>query len=152
MQFRVPQFIEVESKVIGPFSFREFVFLAGGIGFVVMLWLWVSPLVAIVVGLPIAGLGAALAFWKPYGMPFEKLLEAAFWYATSRHIYIWKKPAPKASAPSSQENDVAARPIPYFQTTKPSRLRELAFQLDIQRRQRPKKERLEVKERLGLQV
>ncbi|GIW68730.1 MAG: hypothetical protein KatS3mg100_224 [Candidatus Parcubacteria bacterium] len=152
MQFHVPQFIELEAKIFGPLSFRQFVFLAGGVGFLAMLWFWVSSILAIVVGIPIVALGAALAFWKPYGMPFEKLLEAAFWFFTSRHLYLWQKPTSKAAPSAPQGAEGATRPIPHIQTTGPSKLRELAFRLDVQRRSRPKKEEEEVKEKLGLQL
>ena len=33
MRFLVPQFIEVEDKLFGPLSFRQFVYLVGSIGF-----------------------------------------------------------------------------------------------------------------------
>ena len=32
MQFQVPQFIEIEDKIIGPFTGRQFAFLLGGFG------------------------------------------------------------------------------------------------------------------------
>ncbi|TSC61742.1 MAG: SsrA-binding protein, partial [Parcubacteria group bacterium Athens0416_74] len=32
MQFQVPQFIEVEDKIVGPLTFKQFVFIAGGLG------------------------------------------------------------------------------------------------------------------------
>jgi len=32
MRFKVPQFIDIEDKIFGPFSFKQFVYLAGGAG------------------------------------------------------------------------------------------------------------------------
>src|SRR3972149_3654312 len=32
MRFKVPQFIDIEDKIFGPFTFKEFVYLAGGAG------------------------------------------------------------------------------------------------------------------------
>ncbi len=120
----------------------------------VMLWFWVSPFIAILIGAPFAALGVALAYWRPYGMPFEKVLEAAFWYFTSRHLYLWQKPQAKAQGGSEVAATAPAqRPIPTIRTTGPSKLRELAFQLDVQRRARPKREDPnDPKQRLGLQV
>jgi len=36
MRFTIPQFIEYEAKIIGPFTFKQFVYigLAGAVGFV----------------------------------------------------------------------------------------------------------------------
>ena len=32
MRFEVPQFIEIEDKIFGPFTWKQFVYLAGGVG------------------------------------------------------------------------------------------------------------------------
>ena len=46
MQFQVPQFIETEDKIVGPFTLRQFMYVAGaGLGsailyFTVATWLW----------------------------------------------------------------------------------------------------------------
>ena len=32
MRFQVPQFIEIESKIFGPLTFKQFIYLAGGGG------------------------------------------------------------------------------------------------------------------------
>ena len=32
MQFQVPQFIEIEDKIIGPFTVKQFIYLVGGAG------------------------------------------------------------------------------------------------------------------------
>jgi len=51
MQFQVPQFIEVEDKIIGPLTFKQFVFVGGGFGMAYVLWrvlpiLLAAPLIA----------------------------------------------------------------------------------------------------------
>ena len=46
MQFQVPQFIETEDKIVGPFTLRQFIYVAGaGLGSVILYfsvatWLW----------------------------------------------------------------------------------------------------------------
>ena len=32
MQFQVPQFLDVEDKIVGPFTIKQFIYLAGGVG------------------------------------------------------------------------------------------------------------------------
>ena len=39
MRFEVPQFIEVEDKIFGPFTWKQFIYLAGGAGAAVTLYL-----------------------------------------------------------------------------------------------------------------
>ena len=38
MQFQVPQFIEVEDKIFGPLTFKQFVYVLGGAGACYLLW------------------------------------------------------------------------------------------------------------------
>jgi len=46
MQFNVPQFIETEDKLIGPFTLKQFLYLAAGGALLVFAWyflrLWLS--------------------------------------------------------------------------------------------------------------
>ena len=41
MQFQVPQFIEIEDKIFGPLTFKQFIYLAGGVGASIVLWLYI---------------------------------------------------------------------------------------------------------------
>ena len=38
MQFQVPQFIEIEDKIFGPLTFKQFIYLAGGGGLCFLLY------------------------------------------------------------------------------------------------------------------
>ena len=40
MRFQVPQFIEVEDKIFGPLTFKQFVYVTGGVGLAVILFLF----------------------------------------------------------------------------------------------------------------
>ncbi|MEX1028389.1 MAG: PrgI family protein [Candidatus Paceibacterota bacterium] len=101
MRFHVPQYIEVENKLFGPLTLKQFIYIAGGVGGSVALWFLVPyRLVAIVLIVPVALLAGALAFYKVNEKPFIEVLEAAFYYATGSKLFIWdrrrKKPSKKA--------------------------------------------------------
>src|SRR3989338_2697311 len=91
MQFKVPQFLEIEDKIFGPFTFKQFVYLVGGAGICYILfkllgiWLGAIPILAI------AGLSAALVFYRPNGKPFINMIEAGLKYAMQNKLYIWKR-------------------------------------------------------------
>nr|HPI66783.1 PrgI family protein [Candidatus Paceibacterota bacterium] len=70
MQFRVPQFIDIEDKLFGPLTFKQFIYLAGGAGLVFVIYKTIPLVFAIFLMIPVAGLAAALAFYKPNGKPF----------------------------------------------------------------------------------
>ena len=91
MRFEVPQFIDVEDKIFGPLTWRQFLYLGGGIGMAVVLFLTTNFLVFVFVGLPIGALAVALAFLPINGRPFSYFLEAMFSFITSQRIYFWRK-------------------------------------------------------------
>jgi hypothetical protein len=94
MRFEVPQFIDVEDKIVGPFTWRQFVYIAGGAGILVTLWLLLdSFFLFILIGLPIGALAASLAFQKVNNRPFSVFLESFFTYLTRSKVYLWKKDA-----------------------------------------------------------
>ena len=47
MQFKVPQFLDIEDKIFGPFTFREFIYLAGAAGLCFVFYKWLGLLVGI---------------------------------------------------------------------------------------------------------
>lgn len=90
MQFQVPQFIETEDKIVGPFTLRQFLYiaLAGIISFILFfvleLWLWV------IVVLILFGASASLAFIKINGRSMSTIIQAAFKYTWSPRVYTLK--------------------------------------------------------------
>ncbi|MBP6904759.1 MAG: PrgI family protein, partial [Candidatus Pacebacteria bacterium] len=64
MQFKVPQFIDIEDKVFGPFTFRQFAYLAGGAGFVYLSVKILPGIVALIVAPMFAALVLALTFFN----------------------------------------------------------------------------------------
>src|SRR3989338_10252047 len=94
MQFKVPQFIDVEDKLFGPFSFRQFLYLVGGGGICFVLYELLPLFVAIILMIPVAGLAISLTFYKFNGKPFMNALESGFLYFIQTKLYIWKKSKP----------------------------------------------------------
>ena len=78
MQFKVPQFLEIEDKIFGPFTFKEFVYLAGGTGLCFMLYRALGVLLGAIPIIIIASLSLALTFYKPNSKPFINMLESIF--------------------------------------------------------------------------
>jgi len=90
MQFQVPQFIETEDKVIGPFTIRQFIYIGVGAGicamfyFIVTTWLWV------ILSIAIMGSAAAAAFIKINGRPFTNIVLSAFNFYWKPQTYLWQ--------------------------------------------------------------
>lgn len=127
MEYQVPQFIEVEDKIFGPLTLKQFIFVAGGVGLCVILILYLPTFIGVLLSIPIAILSGALAFYKVNNKNFVDMIEAAFNYYTKERLYLWKK-APKTAAP---EAPAAAVPDRQKLELTRGRLKELAWSLDI---------------------
>lgn len=91
MRYEVPQFIEIEDKIFGPLTWRQFLYLSGGLGTSVMIFLKLGVVTFILIGLPLAILAGALSFYPVNNRPFSFFLEAIFNYLRSQRLYLWKK-------------------------------------------------------------
>ena len=133
MEYQVPQFIEVEDKIIGPLSLKQFIYLAGGGGLAVLAYLYLPFILFIIVSAPILALAGALAFYKINNKPLSEILEAAFSYYVGAKLFLWHKEETKT--PSKETAPVAPEPLvakggPRLTSGK---LEELAWSLDIKK-------------------
>ncbi len=136
MRYQVPQFIEVEDKIFGPLTFKQFIYIAGGVGASIILFTFLPNFVAFLLSAPIAALAGALAFYKHNGKPFINLVESFFQYSLTNKLYIWKKTENQSQAhPSSSP----AKPLEQIQIPKlsESKLRDLSWSLDIKETSNP---------------
>lgn len=127
MEYQVPQFIEVEDKIFGPFTLKQFIYVAGGVGLCAIVLLYLPLWLGIIIALPVGGLTAALAFYKINNKPFVEIMEAAFNYYIGDRLYLWKK-----DRNVSVDAPVAAKPAdPAKLGLTQSKLKDLAWSLDI---------------------
>jgi hypothetical protein len=98
MQHKVPQFIEVEDKIFGPFTLKQFSYLAGGVGLGIIVWRTFtgSPFLIFMLA-PIAGLTLALTFLKPNQKPFIFLLQNFVFFLIKPKKLFWKNPGVEES-------------------------------------------------------
>lgn len=132
MQYKVPQFIELEDKIFGPLTFKQFLYLAaaGGIAlvFVSLLPLWL----ALILAAPFAAAGGALAFYRINERPLVVVLEHAFNYVLGHKLYLWKH-HDRVIVASPQAKTGAPPPLPTPKFSE-SKLKDLAWSLNIKDR------------------
>jgi hypothetical protein len=107
-QYKVPQDVEADDKLLGPFTFRQFVYLmiiGGLIGLGVLLWGVFPPLIIVLVP-PILLLGA-LALPLKKDQPMETYLSAVVSFYLKPHVRIWEPGEPESTiiitAPKQKE-------------------------------------------------
>ena len=135
MRFQVPQFIEVEDKIFGPLTFKQFVYVAGGIGISVVLFILLPKFIAIIISVPILIFAAALAFYKVNDKPFINVVEAFVKYTLTDKLYIWKKEDKVPEAKEALEKKEIEQV--YVPKLSDSKLKELTWSLDIKENQNP---------------
>jgi len=128
MQFKVPQFLDIEDKIFGPFTFSEFVYLAGGGGLCFIIYRAAGLFWGFIPIVLIGGLSAGLVFYRPNGKPLIEMIEAGVKYLIQDKLYIWKRSVNKKKTVSVSKT----KPEPI---TNPrlggDKLRDLAWSLDV---------------------
>lgn len=106
MQFQVPQFIETEDKIVGPFTIRQFIYIAAAFGLSAILYFMVATWLWAILSVPLWALGAALAFVKINGQPFSRIIFAALTFYWQPQKYVWQP-----ENPDLPKNESTLRPI-----------------------------------------
>jgi len=115
MQYQVPQFIDTEDKVVGPFSLRQFAFVGGAAFISAIAYFLLQTWLFIIIAFVLVGGALALSFIKINGRPLIKVATAAFYYYWKPQMYIWKAEHPIATA-SPRAPAAAVRELPPIQT------------------------------------
>jgi hypothetical protein len=104
MQFQVPQFIDIEDKVIGPFTIRQFLYLAGAGVIIFILYKVLSVTITVILAIPIIVIAAALGFYKPNNQPLMVLIKSFLGFLRKPDFYVWKKTLSKDNQPKLEED------------------------------------------------
>jgi len=94
MRFTVPQFIEHEAKIIGPLTFKQFVFVgvAGAFCFIFyFLFGKTNFSIFLTLSIIVLSVGAGLAFLKVNGRGLPTILAHFFRFTIGPRFYIWKR-------------------------------------------------------------
>lgn len=134
MQFQIPQFIEREARIVGPLTFKQFLYLAGAGVVVFFLYFTlakVNLLAFILITIVLAGIALAFAFLKIGGYSFSILLKNFFSFFIASKIYLWKKVAmPPKIIPKKEKPKKEAIEETTLKISEKSQLKKLATQIE----------------------
>lgn len=131
MRFQVPQFIDIEDKIFGPFTFKQFVYLAGGAGSAYAIWKLLPTLIAVFLIIPIIGLALALTFYKVNGKSFVEILQAYVSYSTKSKLFIWKQRKAEKKKKLLTPEKPKEHPLSNIPKLTESRLSDISWSLDV---------------------
>lgn len=92
-QYKVPQNVESEDKIIGALTLKQFLYTVAGvvIGAVSFLTMRKTPVVMLIVGLPPTALFLLLGLYQRQDQPFEALFLSLVGFMTKPRKRIWTK-------------------------------------------------------------
>ena len=129
MQFKVPQFIDVEDKLFGPFSFKQFAYMAGGAGLAFTLYKILPFWIAIFLILPVVILTVLLVFYRINNKPFAFYLQAAIYYFASSKLFIWKQRLVK---PGDEKKDIEVPTVTsIIPMSTENQIKDISWNLDV---------------------
>ena len=130
MRFQVPQFIEIEDKIFGPLTIKQFIYIAGGAGLCFILFRFLPLIIVIPLGMVVLGFSLALAFYSVNGKPLINMAQSAFGYFFSSKLYLWKKKDKSPEKAKAAQGLAGQSPI-YVPKLSQNKLHDLTWSLDI---------------------
>ncbi len=137
MNFKVPQFIERETRIIGPLTFRQFGFVGTGGFLFFILYSFsahINSTLFILLSLMIAGIFGSFAFLKIEGHPLPVLFNSFISFSSTPRTYLWErkdftsKISQKTELKKEEEKVDHSLDIKLF---KQSRLKDLSSRIEI---------------------
>src|SRR3989344_115748 len=127
-QFQVPQYIEVEDKIVASLSAKQLIYvLSAGGGALLFFSINIPSIIFWPLTLGWVGFFVTMAFGKINGQPFVTVLNNAIGHYFSTRLYIWKREDRKIKA----SEPVMAQTTQHVPRLTESRLKNLSWSLDI---------------------
>lgn len=127
-KYQVPQFLEIEDKIFGPLTLKQFLYSAAGVAIGFMFWASMPKVLAVVLGVPIVLLFFGLAFYQINGRPLAFAIETAFRFVFTPKLYLWKK---REKTPEKRAAEVLHHATQNVPKITNSKLKDLSWGLDI---------------------
>jgi hypothetical protein len=133
MRYQVPQFIEIEDKIFGPLTLKQFIYVAGGGGLCLIFFSLLPLYLTIILSVPVIAISLGFAFYQVNGRPLIVAVEHAFGYFFGHKLYLWKQREVKAT-PAPGKAPLTAAAIGSVPALSESKLKDLAWSLNIKDR------------------
>jgi len=130
MLINVPQFIDVEDKIVGPLTAKQLGWMIGMGVMLLILWKMAPKPVFFIVGIPLAILLVAMAFYRPYGQPLGSFIIFGILYFFRPKVYFWKRSGQKAAQIPQRVPANNANQLPQEKHISSESLSDLAQLLD----------------------
>lgn len=91
MLFNVPQFTDIEDKVVGPFTAKQMGWLAAGGVIIFICWSIFDSQAFFIAAVITVIVFGALAFYRPYNQPLIQLVFSGISFLFRPKMYVWRR-------------------------------------------------------------
>ncbi len=91
MRFQIPQFIETETKIVGPLTWKQFIWVALGVGLLLISFRFLTGFFLVFSSIIIITVFGAMAFLRIEEMTLLEYLINALSYALGPKKYFFRK-------------------------------------------------------------
>jgi hypothetical protein len=135
MQFQIPQFTEIEDKIIGPFTIKQFLYLLMGAFVIFILYKMLNFFIFLLLAIPVAVICIGLAFIKVNQQPLMNVIKNFFRFLKKPDFYVWKKPeAKKFDDEKIDAKIIKKEPISKKEKIIPrEKLQEIGWKIEIEK-------------------
>jgi len=135
MQFQVPQFIDIEDKVIGPLTLKQFMYLLFGGIILFVLYKLVNVFVFFILAIPIGVIFLGLAFVKIHNQPLGNIIKNLLGFLKKPDFYVWKKPTGRPATGEKRAPEIIqkAPPTKKIKPISKQKLQEIGWKVEIEK-------------------
>lgn len=132
MHYQVPQYLNIEDKIVGPLTLKQLIYLIIGGGIIFLLFNMLKFPAFIMIAVPIAIFTFLIAFYKVGNQKFSLFMISFLGFISKPNIYTWKKRPPKKPEEEPIPKIIKkAKPIKKAPTK--SGLDELQWEIEIKK-------------------
>jgi hypothetical protein len=128
MMFNVPQFIDVEDKIVGPLTWRQLLWMIGMGAALLTFFNIFEKIPFVIISIPTVLLFVAFAFYRPNGFPMTTFVFYAILFLFSPKVSVWERPTEEERSPAKAPQEALPASAP--KKIAPEKLAELARILD----------------------
>ncbi len=138
MRFQVPQFIDRKPKIVGPFTFRQFIIIVMTAVTCYLFKVFLPTFFFLMASVTLVGAVGSLTFLKINGQRLEKIVRNLLIYSASPKIFLWKRKVmpPRfivKRMPKLKEEDIKKKRYVLPEIAGRSKLKKLFTQIEVNR-------------------
>lgn len=91
MRFQVPQFTDIQDRIIGPLTLKQFMLYLAAVLVNIPIYLLSDMSLFLTLALPIMGIAALFAHFRLHGKTLEEVVMNAIRFYTQGQMFIWRR-------------------------------------------------------------